>query len=292
MTTKCAAVALTLLGATARAQDVHLPEPRRLGPGVISIRAEEFKATVSPDNRTLLFVLTDHQFQHLTIVESHRASPSAQWGTPVVAAFSGIWDDADPAFTPDGKRVLFVSGRPPGHVFQIWSVPRAAGGTWGEPALLVKSDSAYLFAPSLTKSGVLYYSKRDSKGVGMYRVATPGAGPEALPFSGGNPAISADERYIVFDKNGDLYAACRSGSGWSAPRKFAPAGDSSDKKGDPWVSADGRTMYFYSVRSRPAPGHGTRTERPTYAEVLREATSDSYNRNLYSVDVSSFGCSR
>jgi WD40-like Beta Propeller Repeat len=289
MFSKSAALALALVGGVARAQDVHLPEPKVLGPGVISTPAEEFKATVSPDNLTLLYVLTDHQFRHMTIVESHRASPNAEWGTPDVASFSGIWRDGDPAFTPDGKRVLFISGRPPGHVFQIWSVPRNANGTWGEPTLLVKSDSAYLFAPSLTTSGVLYYSKGDS----IYRVATTGAKPETLPFPGGDPAISADERYIVFDNNGDLFVACRSGTGWGSPRKFAEPVDSPDDEGDPWVSADGRTMYFYSKRAKPAPDRGARATRPTYADVLREVTSDIFNgtRNLYSVDMSSFTCS-
>lgn len=45
--------------------------PTVVGPGVISTPAEEFKATVSPDGATLLYVVADHQFRHMTIVESH-----------------------------------------------------------------------------------------------------------------------------------------------------------------------------------------------------------------------------
>jgi Tol biopolymer transport system component len=282
-------LALIVCAAVARAQDVHLSaEPRVLGPGVISTPAEEFKATVSPDNLTLLYVLTDHQFRHMTIVESHRQSATAEWGTPQVATFSGIYRDGDPAFTPDGKHVLFISGRRGKGVFEIWSVPRNADGTWGTPSFVL-GDTTYLFAPSLTTSGVMYFSKGDS----IYSLAPHGK-PVALPFPGGDPAISADGRYIVFDNNGDLYAACRTGTSWATPRKFAAPVDSPDEEGDPWISADGRTMYFYSKRSTPAPDRAPRASRPSYADVLREVTSDIYNgtRNLYTVDMVSFSCTR
>ena len=272
---------MLLVASTARAQDIQLSaEPKVIGPGVISTPAEEFKATVSPDGLTLLYVLTDHQFRHMTIVESHRASPSAEWRTPEVAAFSGVWRDGDPAFAPDGKSVLFISNRGGHGVFEIWSVPRHPDGRWGEPSFLL-GDTTYLFAPSLTTSGVLYFGRGDS----IYRQAPHGK-PEALPFPGGDPAIMADESAIVFDNNnGDLYASCRTSSGWGTPRKFGPPVDSPDEEGDPWISADGRTMYFYSKRSTPAPDRGKRSRAPTYAEVLAEVTSDIYNgtRNLYRV---------
>jgi WD40 repeat protein len=281
-------LALIISAALARAQEVHLNSaPSVLGPGVISTPAEEFKATVSPDHLTLLYVLTDHQFRHMTIVESHRRSPTAEWETPEVAAFSGIYRDGDPAFTPDGKRVLFISNRRGKGVFEIWSVPRTADGNWGTPSF-VYGDTAYLFAPSLTTSGVLYFSKGDS----VYRMA-PNAQPEALPFPGGDPAITADERYIVFDNNnGDLYMSCRIPTGWQQPRRFADPVNTPDEEGDPWVSADGHTMYFYSRRSAPAPDRAPRAHRPSYSDVLHEVTSDIYNgtRNLYYVDVSSLTC--
>jgi hypothetical protein len=281
-------LALIACSAVVRAQDVALSAaPSVLAPGVISTPGEEFKATESPDHLTLLYVLTDHQFRHMTIVESHRRSPAAAWETPDVAAFSGIYRDGDPAFTPDGKRVLFISNRG-AKVFRIWSVPRKADGHWGEPTLLVPSDTDYLFAPSMTSTGVLYFSRGDS----IYRVAKPGDRPETLPFAGGDPAVTADERYVVFDNNGDLYMSCRTTTGWMAPRRFAEPVNSPDDEGDPWVTADGRTMYFYSRRATPAPDRAPRAQRPTYADVLREVTSDIYNgtRNLYTVDVSSLTC--
>lgn len=250
-----------------------------IAPGIVSTPAEEFKATVSPDGLTLLYVLTDHQFRHMTIVESHRRSVSSEWATPEVAAFSGIWRDGDPAFAPDGKKVLFISNRGGHGVFEIWSVARQTDGTWGKPEF-VRGDTTYLFAPSLTTTGIMYFGR----GNNMYRLA-PGGHEEVLPFEGGDPAILADESAIVFDNNGDLFVSCRTATGWGMPKKFDAPINSPDDEGDPWVSADGRTMYFYSKRSTPAPDRSPRSKRPTYAEVLNEVTSDIYNgtRNLYSV---------
>ena len=113
-------LALTLVAATGNAAAaqtvVHVADssqqtirlaaaPTVVGPGVISTPAEEFKATVSPDGATLLYVVADHQFRHMTIVESHRTG--ADWGAPEVATFSGVWRDGDASFAPDGREVVF-----------------------------------------------------------------------------------------------------------------------------------------------------------------------------------------
>src|SRR5215472_1735495 len=211
-------IGIALLFATAAgAQDIRLEaEPKVIAPGVISTPAEEFKATVSPDGLTLLYVLTDHQFRHMTIVESHRRSVNAEWQTPEVAAFSGIWRDGDPAFAPDGRRLLFISNRGGHGVFEIWSVACHPDGTWGTPEF-VRGDTTYVFAPSLTSSGTLYFGRGDF----MYRLA-PDGHEERLPFEGGDPAILADESAIVFDHNGDLFVSCRTATGWGTPRKFDP----------------------------------------------------------------------
>ncbi len=280
-------------------------EPTILGPGVISTPAEEFKATVSPDGQTLLYVVTDHLFRHMTIVESHRRG--ASWGTPEVATFSGVWRDGDPAFAPDGRTLLFISNRPypgdqvnaPRHNFNMWRVPRGAQGSWGSPVplgLSVNTDTSS-FAPSLTSSGTLYFSR----GSTIYRAEPAGGGyaaPQALPFPGGDPSIAADERFVVFDNDGpagksNLFVSCRTGDGWASPKRFqAPV--NSANAGDPWVSADGQRLYFWSDRLTPNPDRAPRPSRATYAEVEQEALSNIYNgsRNLYQVDLTSLDCRR
>jgi Tol biopolymer transport system component len=104
--------------------------PLIIGPGVISTPAEEFRVTVSPDNRTIVYVVTDHLFRHMTLVQAER--DNNRWSTPEVVSFSGIWRDGDPSFAPDGRTLFFISNRPlsgdpastPRRDFNIWQVQR------------------------------------------------------------------------------------------------------------------------------------------------------------------------
>lgn len=292
--------------ATAKTPETRLASPPRIiGPGVISTQAEEFKATVSPDGAMLAYVVTDHLFRHMTLVQS--AWRGADWTAPEVASFSGIWRDGDPSFAPDGKTLLFISNRPlpgdphglPRHDFNIWSVQRRPDGTWGEPVALernINTDTSEM-APSLTRAGTLYFSRGDR----IFRAEKRGSGfdsPVPLPIKGGDPAISSDERFIVFDADGpvpgdaDLFVSCRTATGWTPPSRFADPVNSQYEEGDPSMSADGHSLYYFSQRFTPAADRAPRPRRATYAEIEREALDNIYNgsRNLYEVDLPAFSC--
>jgi len=285
--------------------------PAVIGPGVVSTPAEEFRATVSPDNRTIMYVVTDHLFQHMTLVQAERSG--AGWATPSVVSFSGIWRDGDPSFAPDGRTVYFISNRPlpgdpPGTArrdYNIWYAHRNADGSWGEPVALDRSinTSDYEMSPSVTRSGTLYFSRgnkimrAEKKGNG-YSAPTV---VELVAKGAGDPAISADERFLVFDADGptpgdaDLFVSCRTTTGWTPASRFADPVSSNAEEGDPSVSPDGHTLYFFSRRliSGGSPGpRPPRAQRATYAEVEHEAVSNIYNgsRNLYSVSLAGFSC--
>ena len=273
--------------------------PQLIGAGVISTPAEEFKATVSPDAQTLLYTVTDHQFRHMTVVQSRRSG--TEWSAPEVTSFSGMWRDGDPSFAPDGRSALFISNRPmPGDSagtvrrdFNIWSVERRSDGTWGEPVALARDidTNDFEFAPSLTASGDLYFSRGDS----IYVAAKGASGfqaPVALPFIGGDPAIASDGSLIVFDRERapgdvDLYMSCRVAGTWETPSRLADPVSSLAEEGDPSISADGKTLYFFSTRFATASVRAPRTERATYAVLQKEGAEVVLNgsRNLYQVDI-------
>ena len=275
-----------------------------VGPGVISTIAEEFKATVSPDNSAIMYVVTDHRFAHMTIVEARRAASG--WSEPEVASFSGIWRDGDPSFAPDGKTLYFISNRPlPGdsagtirREFNMWSVKSAANGSWAEPVPLDSrlNTGGSAFAPSVTARGDLYYSRGDS----IYSSKNAGGGfanPIALPLAGGDPAISADGNMIVFDADhtpgdSDIFLSCRAGGTWSAPRRFREPVNSPAEEGDPSISPDGKTLYYFSTRYTRGSVRAPRPKRVTYAELKQEALASVENgsRNLYQVDISALHC--
>jgi Tol biopolymer transport system component len=285
--------------------------PTVVGPGTVSTPAEEFRATISPDNRTIIYVVTDHLFQHMTLVQAERRGSG--WATPSVVPFSGIWRDGDPSFAPDGRKIYFISNRPlpgdPPYVarsdFNIWYAQRNADGNWSEPMPVDRSintnDSE--MSPSVTRSGTLYFSRGDK----IMRAEKRGSGystaevVELAAKGAGDPSISADERFLVVDADGptpgdaDLFVSCRSASGWMPLRRLADPVNSKAEEGDPSVSSDGRTLYFFSRRLVSPPQHGPRpprAQRATYAQIEHEAVSNIYNgsRNLYSVSLVGFSC--
>jgi hypothetical protein len=77
------------------------------------------------------------------------------------------------------------------------------------------------------------------------------------PMSDYNPSLDASERRMVFARseadfrNARIFETKRKGQGWSRP---APIGFSGGpfSDSDPWLTPDGRTIYFIS--DRPAPG--------------------------------------
>lgn len=273
--------------------------PQLIGPGTVSTAMAEFGGTRTPDGDIMLYTVTDRIFSRMTIVETRR--DRGVWGRPEVAPFSGQWNDADAALTPDGEQLVFMSNRPmpgepagqPRHDFNLWRVARHGSG-WGTPEPLpavINSESSEV-APSLTASGVLYFAR----GGHILRAEPAGSGYGAvteLPFRGGNATVSPDEHLLVFVGAGrrqgdaDLYLSCHTASGWSTPRRIAEPVSSPLIEGDPVIPPDGRTLVFASERGAGEPAAWPRPRRARYADLEREAAANVFNglRNLYEVGI-------
>ncbi len=196
------------------------------------------------------------------------------WSDPEPLPFSGRYDDGDPAFSPDGRRLLFVSSRPTPDGREdpdLWSVS-FDGVRWGEPSHLgnaVNSPAAE-YSPSLAESGRLYFaSLRDGgAGQGDLWVAEPAAGGFGVPRNLGpainsaagewNVNVAADESYLVFEASGrpfsrsasgDLYISYRAGLEWSKPIAL-DAVNTEQSELNARLSPDGTQFLF--ARSMPA----------------------------------------
>jgi hypothetical protein len=214
--------------------------------------------------------------------------------------------------------VLFLATRPttgeeakPGWVNQnIFAADRREDGGWGEPYDLgppINSEDDEFF-PSLTRDGTLYFTRAKSgsgKPVivrsrlvdGRYQAPDTlpsGVNGQGVPY---NAFISSDESYLIACVDGR-----NDGSEPGRPQYFIFFRDAGDRwsegvclgqnvspidgnAGSPYVSPDGRYLFFGSTRTREI---SATPEKPLTLRALRDAYSRTRNgsSDIYWVDAS------
>lgn len=190
---------------------------------------------------------------------------NGKWTKPVLAPFSGKWEDWDPFITPDGKRLIFVSNRPladmpqdkPQKNNQLWYVDHLNGDSWSQPRHFdapVNIDGFNDYAPSVSRSGTLCFCSRGREGnKRMCAYYTKWLGdhydkPKLLLLNGDNdvfdPYIAPDESYIIFGSNKNLYITYHHTDTWSAAQKLSAQVNNGNYNGGPYVSPDGKMLYY------------------------------------------------
>jgi len=190
-----------------------------------------------------------------------------KWSTPQTASFSGQFKDWDPFLSPDGKRIIFVSNRPvPGAPADqknnhLWYVDLQANGAWSDAKHMdepVNVNGVVAYAPCLTRNWTVSFCSRNrdgNKGMGGYSAKWAGdhyEKPQQLKLNGDSdifdPYISPDERYLIFASGGDLYISYRDGGNWAQGQKLGPQVNDGSPNGSPYVSPDGKTLYYSSYK--------------------------------------------
>ena len=259
-------------------QALPSPVPQLFAPGLVSTGLFTRDVAVTPDGDEIYFSVAVPGASAIMVV--HREA--GIWREPRVAQFSGVWRDFEPFVAADGRRLLFLSNRPPrgedprpgwGHQ-NIWQVQRQDGG-WGEPELLpgpVNTDAPE-FYPSLTADGTLYFARGSgglkatilrSRWVDGALAEPEELGPQVnAGESQYNGFISPGEDLLLFAATGradsrggsDCYVSFRSPDDrWSGPVNL---GDLVNDAGDcdaATLSPDGRFLFFMSTRRDPAQG--------------------------------------
>ena len=137
------------------------PGAQVVAPGVVSTPAVEHGAAFSPDGDTMYFTRSTSAWGAgggtSTILVSRLAN--GEWTNPVPAPFSGDHDDSSPFVSPDGRRLYFVSQRPPpagsnGGGRDVWVYPLDAG-SGGEPRFVGGdvNTPGHEYSPVVTASG-------------------------------------------------------------------------------------------------------------------------------------------
>jgi hypothetical protein len=246
---------------------------------------------MTPDGEELYFTVMTGGF---SVIMGTRVVDGA-WTEPEVAPFSGDarFFDAEPAISPDGSKLLFLSTRLSGGSEpapeeirawtneDIWVVDRVDDG-WGEPYNLgppVNSEASEFF-PSLTRDGTLYFTRGEAGESHIYRsrlvdgryTEPERLGPEVnSTASQYNAFISPDERHLILSTGdrddavggADYYVVFRyENDSWSEPINLGEVVNTAGNgEISPYVSPDGTYFFFMSSRRRSAESHPERLTR-------------------------------
>lgn len=230
-------------------------EPEVFASGFISLPdRRETKAVFSPDGMECFVQVGNHLF--CTKKENGR------WLKLRIPGFLGEGRGAEPFFSPDGERFLFVRDA------DIW-MSVASSGQWSKPIRLAKpiSTNAEEWHLTVTLDGTLYFCSSRDQAKGGYNIycSKPEEGKytavERLGtainsrYGAWDPFIAPDESYMIFSSDRpdgygsvDQYIVYRNtDGGWGKPRNLGPVINTKAIEYGSYVSYDGRFFFF----SRP-----------------------------------------
>jgi Tol biopolymer transport system component len=236
--------------------------------GIIST-GHEFTVTFTPDGREVYFTRSDPNTHRSHILHAVRTQHTWQPPQPISFATDSA-SDLDPALSPDGRRLFFVSTRPrpgttagPARDMDIWYADRTSNG-WDVPHWIPQlSSDGKEGSPTVDRHGTLcFFSDRGNAAnqdviYCAARTSDGYASPARLPGqinagpSDVSPFLSRDGQTMLFYSTrpggfgqADLYIAHRRGTAWSQSVNLGTPVNTDAYEYNPSVSPDGHTLYF------------------------------------------------
>lgn len=194
---------------------------------MISTGAPDIAPTFVAGGRALYFSRRLESGKWSIMRSSYRGNT---WSPPVIASFSGQWNDLEAAAAPSGRYLIFASDRPgPGKTAALMAYyyghDQVGGALWridltgtaaGSPRRLPDSVNAgsSVWTPSIAANGDLAFMRTDVDS-GRFRIflarSNGGTGYEAvqpLAFSTGaandvDPALDPGEQFLIFSSDRD-----------------------------------------------------------------------------------------
>ena len=285
--------------------------PELFAPGIISGPVDDAAPVFTPDGKTVYFFRSSSSMGCFIFVSHWK---NGEWSNPVIAPFSGQWQDLEPAIAPDGSYMIFSSNRPAtpgGHSLNgVWNSQHHAGGggnfwridrkgdSWGEPYRLpdiINSDSS-IFSPAVAADGTLYFMKPvadtghfhlycSTYRNGQYQQPVPVSFSAPDSISDVDPAVAADGSFLVFSSGrskikGQLFIVFRENGQWGTPVNMGQEVNRSTFNNEAKLSPDNRRLYFSTTY---APATTYPVDPATIKCKLAACDWDTRASNIWSV---------
>lgn len=233
--------------------------------------------SISPTTNELYFTAQSYKKEFSSIV--FITKNNGKWSKPQVASFSGQYTDIEPAFSPDGLRLYFVSNRPKNEQtktvsdFDIWYVKRQnVNNEWSNPINIgppINTNNNEYY-PSIAANKNLYFTANYSTGKGKEDIylATFANGTYKKPVLLSesintsvweyNAFVAPDELFLIFSSTGhennlgggDLYICYKDNNGnWTKAENLGLPINSPKLDFCPFVDLNSETFYFSSEKT-------------------------------------------
>ena len=256
--------------------------PVNLGP-VVNSASTDGCPSIAKSELTLFFASNrPGGYGGLDIWVAQRDSEYDPWGLPMNAgpAINGPGNELCPTLAINGHHLFLVSDRPGGcgmqDLYVAWRRNKRDDFGWEAPENLgcAVNSPSHDFTPSLledevTGETVLYFSSNRPGGPGGTDIYSSVLDPSRTfglaaidlylntSLDDQRPNVRKDGLEIFFDSNrpdgqgsSDLWTSTRTSTTdpWSAPVNLGAGVNSTVVEGRPFLSFDGRTLYFMSSR--------------------------------------------
>ena len=245
-------------------------ESKIFAPGFVSTQFGELNSVFTADGKEFYFSRRGIPGKPSAIMVTRMINN--EWTKPSPVNFSGTYNDVDLFLTPDGKSMIYCSGRIINEANMVrmnndfW-ISERIGDQWGEPTRFAEEAVSEFedYFPIITQSGNLYFnSQRGGSGTndiycskfinGKYSAAEKLPAPINSPFREFDAFVSRDEKMIIFSSErpggyggSDIYLSFRKpDNSWSEPMNLGNDINSTASEYGATISPDGKYFFYTS----------------------------------------------
>lgn len=239
--------------------------PEIFAPGIVSLGFHELGISFTPDLKEMFYIMSDRNYKLYVLI--HRKVVGGIWAEAELVPFSGEYSIYAQCLSSDGNTMYFSGKHPVKNETKddqdIWMVKRNKTG-WGKPERLgdfINTDKSDI-VHSVSGSGDLYFFRESNLYISRavnnhFEYPVEVDNDLNRKFNACRPFVSPNDDYLIFHANhkkglggNDLYIIYKKNDGsWTEPVNLGETVNSSSHDFGPYVSPDGKYLFFSSYRA-------------------------------------------